>query len=215
MRRMRPLWRRQLAMLAAAALFAGGNLAFFLTYRSGWQTRREALEARRDELRRSAQAQEAEAEKLVTQRDRLSGVSSAIEEFYGHRIGPERDTLAAIVGEVHSVLKDAGVSTAQISYVTQSVAKLPLTQMRMSFSVRCDYARFKRLLRAFEGDRRWIAVRGVSIARDAEQPGSVTVALELATYFAESDGARGKPGQSSGQSSGRAPTASVAARRAG
>lgn len=206
MKTLQPPWRRQLPLLAAAVLFAGGNLAFFLTYRSGWQTRREALEARRDELRHSVQARETEAEKLVTQRDRLSGVSSAIEEFYGHKIGPERDTLAGVVGEVHAVLKNVGVSTPQISYETRPVVKLPLTQMRISFSARCDYARFKRLLRAFEVDRRWIAVRGISITRDPEQPGSVTVQLDLATYFAERDDTGGDSAK---------PSKAVAARGAG
>ena len=185
---LQPLWRRKLPFLAAASIFAVGNLVFFLTYRSGWQERRQSLEARRDELRRSAQTKEQEAEKLATQRQRLSGVSSAIEEFYGHRIGPERDTLAGVVGEVHAVLKNVGVSTPQISYATQPVPKLPLTSMRINFSAKCDYPRFKRLLRAFEQDRRWIAVRGIAITRDPEGSGIVTVQLELVTYFAESEG---------------------------
>ena len=185
MKRLQPLWRRQLPLLAAAALFAGGNLAFFLVYRSGWQMRRESLEGRRNELRSAAQAKETEAERLVAQRNRLSGVSSAIDEFYGHRIGSERETLAAIVAELHGVLKEVGVSVPTIGYATASVAKLPLTQLKISFSVHCDYARFKRLLRAFETNKRWFAVRGIAIMRDAEQPGSVTVQVELATYFAE------------------------------
>lgn len=180
-----PLWRRRLPLLAAAALFAGGNLVFFLSYRSGWQTRRDALEARRNELRHSAHAKETEAEKLVAQKERLSGVSSAIDEFYGHRIGSERETLAAIVAELHAVLNDVGVSVPQIAYSTAGVPKLPLTQMKMTFAVKCDYPRFKRLLRAFEIDKRWLAVRSIAIARDSDQPGSVTVQLELATYFAE------------------------------
>ena len=197
MRPLRPLWRRQLPLIAASSLFAIGNFVFFLTYRSGWQTRREALEGRRDELRRSVQARESEAEKLSKQRERLGDVSSAIDEFYGHRIGPERDTLAGVVGEVHAVLKQVGVSTTQISYSTSPVPKLRLTQMRIAFSARCDYGRFKRLLRAFETNRRWIAIRGISIARDAEQPGSVAVQMELVTYFAEAEDAPGQPRESS------------------
>lgn len=203
-----PLWRRQLPLLAAAVLFAGGNLAFFLVYRSGWQTRRQALESRRDELRTSAQAKEDQAEKLVKQRERLSGVSSAIDEFYGRRIGPERETLAAIVAELHAVLKDTGVSVPQIGYSTIAIPKLPLTQMRITFSLKCDYARFKRLLQAFETDKRWIAVRSIAISRDSDQPGSVTVQLELATYFAEPEaGGQLQPAEAS--------AASAAARRAG
>ena len=201
-----PLWRRQIPLLAAAVLFAAGNIAFFLIYREGWQTRRESLEARREDLRHAAEAKEAEAEKLTAQRDRLSGVSSAIDEFYGHRIGPERETLAEIVAEIHSVLKDVGVTVPSISYGTSSVMKLPLTQMKINFSVKCDYPRFKRLLRAFETDKRWIAVQSVSIARDPD-PGSVTVQLELVTYFAE-------PGASGGRAI-EASASSPPARRAG
>ena len=187
---LRPLWRRQLPLLAAALVFAVGNLVFFLTYRSGWQTRRESLEARRTEMRQAAHAKETEAEKLVAQRERLSGVSSAIDEFYGHRIGPERETLATIVAELHGVLKDVGVTVPSIAYGTSAVAKLPLTQMKMTFSVKSDYSRFKRLLRAFETNKRWIAVRSIAITRDSEQPGSVTVQIELVTYFAEPEEGR-------------------------
>src|SRR5262249_54484247 len=179
------VWRRQFTLLAAAVLFFAANLGFFMIYRSGWQTRREALEARREELRRTAQAKEAEAQKLDAQRERLSDVSGAIDEFYGHRIGPERETLALIVAELHGILKDVGGTVPSIAYASTSVAKLPLTQMKMTFSVKCDYPRFKRLLRAFETDKRWIAVHSVAIARDNEQPGVVTVQLELVTYFSE------------------------------
>jgi len=184
-----PDWRRRLPLLAAAAVLAVGNLVFFLSYRSTFHDRREALEARRDELRRGVESREAEARRLAGQRERLNGVSSAIEEFYGRRIGPQRDTLAAIVAEVHGLLKGEDVAASQISYTTTAVPKLPLTQMRVSFPIRCDYPRFKRLLRDFEADKRWIAVRGVAISRDAEQPGTVQVQLELVTYFTESEGA--------------------------
>jgi Tfp pilus assembly protein PilO len=192
-----PLWRRQLTLLAAAILFAAGNLAFFLVYRSGWQARRESLEVRREDLRHAAEAKEAEAEKLTAQRERLSGVSSAIDEFYGHRIGPERETLAEIVAELHTVLRDVGVTVPSIGYTTSGVTKLPLTQMRINFSVKCDYPRFKRLLRAFETDKRWIAVHSVSIGRD--DPGSVTVQLELVTYFVEPGAAAGQAVEASAE----------------
>jgi Tfp pilus assembly protein PilO len=180
-----PTWRRQLTLLGAALLFFAANLGFFLVYRSGWQERRASLESRREELRRTAEAKEAEAQKLGGQRERLSDVSSAIDDFYGHRIGTEKETLALIVAELHGILKDVGVAVPSISYGSTSVAKLPLTQMRMTFSVKCDYPRFKRLLRAFETDKRWIAVRSVAIERDGDQPGAVTVQLELVTYFSE------------------------------
>ena len=196
---------RQLTILLAAVLFAGGNVAFFLAYRSGTQTRRAALETRRDDLKKSVEAAEADASKVSGQKERLGDVSAAIDEFYGRRIGTERETLAPVVEEIHSILKETGVAAPQISYTTVAVQKLPLVQMRIVFTVRCDYSRFKQLLRAFETSPKWIAVRDVAISRDNERPGSVQVQLDLVTYFSEPNGAEAGPGGGN----------AVAARRAG
>jgi hypothetical protein len=42
------------------------------------------------------------------------------------------------------------VATNSISYSDVSDKELPLVVMRISFSVRCDYSRFKKLLHEFE-----------------------------------------------------------------
>lgn len=180
-----PIRGRALTLLAAAALFAGANLAFFVVYRSGSASRRAALEARRDALKQSVASGETEAERVSRQKSRLGGVSEAIEEFYGRRIGTERETLAPVVDEIHSILRETGVAAPQISYTTAAVAKLPLLQMHIVFTVRCDYGRFKQLLRAFEASSKWIVVREIAISRDNDRPGSVQVQLNLVTYFAE------------------------------
>ena len=197
---------RALTLLIAAALFFAGNLAFFLAYRSGTQSRRASLQARRDDLRKAVQSSEADAAKVTGQKDRLGGVSEAIDEFYGRQIGTERETLASVVDEIHSILRETGVAVPQISYSTVSVAKLPLLQMQVVFTIRCDYSRFKQLLRAFEASPRWIAVRGIGIARDNDRPGSVQVQMSLVTYFAEP----GEPGPAADGAAGP-----LAARRTG
>jgi Tfp pilus assembly protein PilO len=180
-----PGWNRRLPLALGAFVFAAVNLVFFLGYRSSTNERRAALEARRDELAKAVAAREEEAEKLSTQKERLSGVSDAMKEFYGNRIGTQEETLASLVAGLHEDLREAGIEANQISYQTAPVLKLPLARMTVSFSVRCDYGRFKKLLRLFETGRRWIAVESVAIRRDADQPGSVSVQLSLATYFAD------------------------------
>lgn len=180
-----PRWNRRMALALASLAFAAVNLVVFLTYRSSTNERAAALESRRDELARVVASREAEAEKLAGQKNRLSGVSEAMEEFYGRRIGTQDETLAALVSDLHGFLKDAGVEANQISYSTSPVPKLPLTRMRVAFSVKSDYGRFKKLLRIFEQSRRWIAVDGVTIRRDPEQPGFVYVQMDLATYFTQ------------------------------
>ena len=194
MRVMPPGWNRRLPLAIAALVFAAANLVFFLGYRSSTNERRAALESRRDDLARTVATREAEAEKLATQKQRLSGVSEAMEDFYGHRIGTQEETLANLVADLHGALKEAGIEANQVSYTTAPVSKLPLTRMRISFPVKADYARFKRLLRIFETGKRWVAVESVAIRRDTEQPGGVYVSMDLATYFAdrEPSGGNGK-----------------------
>ena len=178
-------WNRRMPLALGALVLAAANAVIFLGYRSSTNERRAALEARRDDLARAVASREAEAEKLSTQNQRLSGVSEAMEEFYGHRIGTQEETLAGLVADLHAALKEAGIETSQISYATAPVVKLPLTRMRVTFGVKSDYGRFKKFLKILETGRRWIAVESVAIRRDTEQPGSVYVQMELATYFAE------------------------------
>ncbi len=129
--------------------------------------------------------------------DRLAQISSVIDEFYGRRVGSRRETLAPIVEEVHAVMQKVGVSPTAISYTTGSLKTLPLSQMLIGFHFDSDYARFKRLLAAFEANRRWIVVRDVSLSRKTDVPGEVQVALVLATYFSGDESVPAPPAPSS------------------
>ena len=188
MRRRGNVWALRAGLLAASALLLAGNLGFFLWYRGTTQDRERGLEERKAQLTKDVGAAEAEASRLSGQRDRLSQVSSAIAEFYENRVGPRRETLAPLVEDLHTVLRRVGVNTSQISYSIAPVPDLPLMEMRIAFSFRNDYAKFKQLLAAFESDRRWIIVREVGLSRDADFPGGVQVRLQLATYFAGEEG---------------------------
>jgi hypothetical protein len=177
------IWTRRAGLLAPAGVFLAANLAFFFYYGSTTRAREKSLEARRAALETEVGEREAEAARLSKQGERLSRASSAIEEFYGRRIGGRRETLAPVIEEIHTVLSRHGIKPAQIGYQMKGMPDLPLTQMLVNFTFRGDYATFKRLLRAFETNRRWIVVRDAALARLTDEPGSVDVRLTLATYF--------------------------------
>lgn len=177
------IWRRRAGLLATAGAFLAANLAFFFYYGSTTRARERSLQARQAQLQTAVGQREAEAANLSRQRDRLARASTAIEEFYGRRIGGRRETLAPVVEEIHDVLARLQVRPAQIGYQTKAMTDLPLTEMLVIFTFKGDYATFKRLLRAFETNRRWIVVRDASLSRLEDQPGMVDVRLTLATYF--------------------------------
>lgn len=181
------LWRKRAGLLAASGLFLLANAAFLIGFRTITARQAQSLEDRRSGLTREVAALEAEAAKLDAERDRLAEVSSVIEEFYGRRVGSRRETLAPIVEEVHAVMRRVGVAPKSIGYSIASVANLPLSQMVITFGFQSDYARFKRLLHAFEANRRWIVVKEIGLARDSDTPGEVQVRITLATYFTADD----------------------------
>jgi Tfp pilus assembly protein PilO len=183
------IWRQRAGLLVVAALFLIANVGFLLGARSITSARRAALEEQRAALTHEVTAREAEAAKLEGERSRLARVSTVIDEFYGRRVGSRRATLAPIVEEIHAVMQKSGVSPVSISYGTSPLRNVPLSEMVIGFSFNSDYARFKRLLAAFESNRRWIVVRDVSLSR-AETPGEVQVHVQLATYFADEDKVR-------------------------
>jgi Tfp pilus assembly protein PilO len=177
------IWSRRVAGLALSGLLLAGNLAFFLWYRSTARQREQALEARRSALHREVEAAETEAARLGRQREHLSQVSAALDEFYGKRVGPGRDTLAPLVDELHSVLRRVGVAPAQISYSSVVLKDLSLTELNIFFGFKNDYARFKQLVAALETSRRWLVVRGVALSRDMEAPGGIQVQMHVSAYF--------------------------------
>lgn len=188
------VWRRRAGWLAGAGLFLAANAGFFFWYRGTGETRQEALESRRASLAGEVGAAEREAQRLEGQHRRLSQVSAAVQEFYGRRIGTRRATLASIVDEIHATLKRVGITPSEISYTLKPMAKLQLLEMDAGFGFAADYQKFKRLLDAFEIGPRWIVVREVSLARDADVPGSVQVRILIATYFADEEADRpGRP----------------------
>jgi Tfp pilus assembly protein PilO len=174
---------RRAAILLFAGIFLVANAAFWLWYRSTTNDRRVATEARRAALARDVEAKEKEAAGLVAQRERLSQVSDAIDEFYGKRVGSSRETLAPIVLELHTILAKAGISPVSVVYSTKPLVNLPLSEMTIIFAFRNDYNQLKQLLVAIESERRWLVVRDISLNRDHELPGAVQVRMTLATYF--------------------------------
>jgi len=179
------IWARRGIWLAVSGLLLAGNLAFFLWYRSTMRQRQEALESRRASLAKEVEAIEADAARLGRQRGHLLQVSEALDEFYGRRVGPPRETLAPRIDELHAILRRIGISPGDIRYASAPVKDLPLSELKISFGFRNDYDRFKKLLAAFESSRQWIAVRQVALSRDQEAAGTVQVRMELSTYFLE------------------------------
>lgn len=179
----RTVWSRRIVGLVASGLLLVANLTFFFWYRSTARQREQSLEASRAALQREVEAAETESARLVRQREHLSQVSGALSEFYGKRVGSGRDSLAPLVDELHSTLRRVGVAPAQISYASVPLKDLSLTELKMSFNFKNDYARLKQFVAALETSRRWLVIRNIGVTRDTESPGSVSVQMQVSAFF--------------------------------
>lgn len=200
----RSAWRRRAVVLAAAAAFFFANLGFFFWYHATTSARAQTLTRQRAALLAEVAGREQEAARLTAQRERIAGVSQAIQEFYGRRVGRRRETLAPLVDEMHGVFRAVGLFPAQISYSTSPVESLSLAEMLVSFGYSTDYPTFKRLLAAIEAHPRWIVVRQFSLTRDATAPSTVQMRMVLATYFSQEAGEAGQPAARPAAGSGSA-----------
>lgn len=177
------IWVRRWGLLAVSAALLFSNFAFFLWYRSTALERKDALEARRAALSREVETREEEATMLERQRNRLSQVTAALDEFYNHRVGARRESLTSVVAELHRVFERVGISPGQISYSTAPLEDLSLSQMVMTFGFKSDYSKLKQLLAALENNSRWIVLRDLGLSRDTDVPGSIQTRMALVTYF--------------------------------
>ena len=85
-------------------------------------------------------------------------------------------------------MRRIGVAPKSISYsIMRRFRTCRFPRWSIAFSFQSDYARFKRLLSAFEANRRWIVVREIGLTRDGDTPGEVQVRMNLATYFTTDD----------------------------
>ena len=182
------VWGRRLPLVAAAVLFAGANLAFFLAYRSSTQTRRAALEARRDELqgrgREPGGRGRARRGPARAPGRRLRGDGDLLRQAHRLRARDPRAGRRGGARDPEGSRRRGAPDFLPDRAGPQAAAR---ADARSASRVHCDYARFKRLLRAFETSKAWLVVRDISISRDSDQPGPVQVQLELVTYFAERD----------------------------
>lgn len=180
------IWRERLWIVGPAVVFFLANSAFFLASRAVDASREAALGKSRETARARFTAAQEAVRKAGSEQGHIENVRRAAEEFYGNRIGTVDATMARTVEEIHQVCRKAGVQAHQISYSAKKMAKVPLTEMTITFAVDGDYATLRRLLQGFEQDPRWLVVRQVALSRKSETVGEGNVSLTLATYFYQS-----------------------------
>jgi hypothetical protein len=185
--RLAELWRSRLRVWLPALLFFVVNLALLLAHRlaiSGWEG---ALAGR---LSRA----ETRIERLETEHRHLEGLLSDAERartdiatVYADTLGVEAERLTAMMAEVKSLARRAGMQPEVISYPREELHGYGLRKKSFVFGVEGSYQELRRFINLLEVTPSFLVLEEIGLQEGGGSGVELQISLRLSTYFA-SDG---------------------------
>lgn len=159
-----------------------GNIGVLLSYRAFYDVRLQALvsgqaalEARRDEARR-------EAEAAVASERRLFEMQASLTTFFSETLGERRERIASLIEDLYRTTREAGLRPDQITYA--SLDEPGTDSLSMTFSVAGPYTDVKRLLAGLEKSTRFLVVERLALDGGSEDdPDAVKISVTVTNYF--------------------------------
>jgi type IV pilus assembly protein PilO len=97
---------------------------------------------------------------------------------------PSRTEFTALIGEIFSLAKKAGLSIDRISYDPKEIPDHDLLRYALNFSLGGDYGQVKKFVFSLERSERLIIIEELSLSGGGEpSQGDVNLRLRLSTYF--------------------------------
>ncbi|MFN7990094.1 MAG: GspMb/PilO family protein [Thermoanaerobaculia bacterium] len=175
-------FRDRKVLFAVLLVLLAADVAVLVSYRTFYGVRlrallseRDALVARRDEVRRAAEAAAASEKKLFETQEALT-------TFFSETLGKREERIAPLLEEVYRTTREAGLRPDAISY--SSIDEPGTDALTMSFAVAGPYRDVKRLLAALEESKRFLVVERLALAGGAESdPEAVRITITFTNYF--------------------------------
>lgn len=175
-------FRDRRVLFAVLLVLLGADVAVLVSYRTFYGVRlrallseRDALVARRDEVRRAAESAAASEKQLFETQEALT-------TFFSETLGKREDRIAPLLEELYRTTREVGLRPDSISY--NSVDEPGTDALTMSFAVAGPYRDVKRLLAALEGSKRFLVVERLALTGGAESdPEAVRITITFTNYF--------------------------------
>lgn len=180
----RKVWRERWLLWTLPTALLLLNLALLIGYRVAFADRVGAL---RSEVER----EQAELDRLVSQREQLAALVSraraskeGIDELYRERFATEAERLTQLIREVKELAERAGLTPRAFDYPEQELDDSGLIERSIVFSVSGDYAALRRFVNFLELSEEYVVLRSIRLQRG---DGQLNLSVELSTLFTGRD----------------------------
>lgn len=172
---------RKILFVVLLVLLAA-DVSVLVSYRTFYGVRlrsllseRDALLARRDEVRRAADAAAVSEKNLFETQEALS-------TFFADTLGKRQERLAPLIEEIYRTTREAGLRPDSIGYT--SVDQPGTDALTMAFQVAGPYRDVKRLLAGLEQSKRFLVVEQLALTGgDEADPEAVRIGITVTNYF--------------------------------
>lgn len=175
-------WRVNRVFPVVIALLLLVNLAGFLILTRVYAPHNEALE--RELIQKEGLARQARLQGTVVllpqeaYRQGEEGLNALNEAI------PDRTEFTALISEIFSLAKGAGLGIAKVGYKPKSLPERGLLEYTLDFGVVGDYVQIKRFIFSLEQSPRIIIIEKIDMSRVKEtDKESVGLGIRLTTYF--------------------------------
>ena len=177
------IWRSRLALWLPAVIFLIVNLAALLAYRTFY-----AGEVR--DLDQRLAAQEETLVKLSRgrqQSDDLLALAAAsrhgIELLHEERFSTERERLTAMITEVKTLARRAGLEPTAINYPDEVFEDFGLRQRALAFGVQGSYRQLRQFVNLLELSDSFLTLEEVRLADGPGGDRRLRISLRVKTFF--------------------------------
>jgi len=171
-----------------AVLFCVGAAAVLVWQTSGPMGRQGLIEGQIEDLEGEIARLDRIVRQVREERERVSESGRALERIDGEIFGTLDDRMTAVLREVGSASRDAGLLPAGFSYREVNDSKTGGVRFGISFAVDGTYEQIRMLLERLQASPQFLIIDGIGF-RGEEDPRSQTLSirLQVSTYLAKEE----------------------------
>jgi Tfp pilus assembly protein PilO len=182
------VWRRLWPYWVAAMLFMLGNIAVYVAQTGTAMNRESRLRSDVQELEQEVVRLQRIQREAEADRAAVADIESRLREFKDSILGSPEERLIAILREIGTATRSAGLLTEGYRYRFSTNSDAPLLLFGISFRVVGRYDQIRQLLGEIQTSAQFLAVSRISFSgeTDARQR-QLDISIQMETYFAVDD----------------------------
>ena len=181
------MWRSRMSLWLPALIFLVLNLGAFFVYRVFYA----------GEIRDLDQRLAAREETLVElsrgrqQRDDLLALAEAsqagVAELHSERFSTEQERLTAVINEVKTLARRAGLEPTAVNYPDEVYEDFGLRQRALAFGVQGSYRQLRQFINLLELSDSFLTLEEVRLSGAAGEDRRLRISMRVKTFFSTDD----------------------------